>query len=181
MSKKYMLDAKNILALTANVKEVLNSKSVSLSVFVSIVGLGIIILSSWIEDKSSSSYMAGNTLAIFLLILGFYRLMFKRMQLIYVPTKSTIKGGSFYFDTKHLDKLKDVLTSNQSTDYSQFEFVKSGNSRLDYMVSADGKFVAIQLYQYVPYTFEPATEVICYEEDEAKSLSQFLLENYGKI
>lgn len=181
MSKKYMLDAKGLTAMTSNLKEIINTKSVSLSMFAALVGLGIIILSSWIEDKSSSSYMAGNTLAIVLLIWGFYRLLFKRSQLLYLPTNSNVLSGSFYFDTKHLDKLKNVVIDNQETDFSQYEFVKSGNSRLDYVVSKDGQFVAVQLFQYVPYTFEPASEVICYENGKAKNFGQFLLDNHGKI
>lgn len=175
-----MLNAKSLLTITSNVKEIVNTKSVILSIFIILLGLGIIVLSSWIEDKSSSSYMAGNTLAVVLLILGFYRLLFKRTKLVYLPTTSEILSGSFYFDTKYLNALKSAIVNNEEIDYSHYEFVKSGNSRLDYMVSKDSKFVALQLYQYVPYTFEAMCEVICHEGDDAIHVGTFLLKNHNK-
>ena len=181
MSKKYMLDAKGLSALSPNVKEIVSTKSVVMSVFVALIGLGIIVLSSWIEDKSSSYYIAGNTLAVVLLIGGFYRLLFKRTLLIYSPTNSEMLCGSFYLDTKYLEKLKKDITDNNDTDFSKYELLKSGNLRLDYVISRDSKFVAVQLYQYIPYTFEPACEVTIYEDNKAVNFGRFFLDNHGKI
>ena len=181
MSKKYMLDADHLAAFTSNVKQVLNTKSVILSVFFCLVGLGIIFMSSWMEDKSSSSYMAGITLAVVLLIFGFYRLMNKRSQLIYVPTQSAMLSGSFYLDTQQLERFKSALTAEPDADFSQFKFIRSGNTRLDYVVARDGNFVAAQLYQYIPYNFEPATDVVFYEEKVAQNLAMTILKNHGKI
>ena len=178
MNKNNILDAKTLLAMASNVKEILNTKSVSLSVFVSIIGLLVIVLCTWVEDKSSSAYIGGNTLAIVLVIWGFYRLLFRRMVLVYGPTQSKIVAGSFYFDIQHLDKLKRVISSDEDADYSQFDFMKSGNSRMDYMVSTDGNFVAVQLFQYIPYTYEVASDVLYFEEDAAKKLGEHLLINH---
>lgn len=176
-----MLDAEHLAAFSSNVKQVLNTKSVSLSIVVCLVGSGIIFLSSWMEDKSSSSYMAGNTLAVILLILGFYRLLRKRYQLIYVPTESVMLSGSFYLETQQFERFKAALTGEPTTDFSQFNLTRSGNIRLDYVVSRDGQFVASQVFQYIPYNFEPATDIVCYEEKNAHNLAMFLLKNHGKI
>lgn len=176
-----MLNASSLMAMTSTVKEVINTKSVLLSIVTAFVGVGIIILSSFLEDKSSSVYMAGNTLAIVLIILGLYRLFFKRKQLVYFPTKSTLISGSAYFDTKHLEELKAAIETNQETNLSDYEFTNSGNSRLDYMVSKDGQFVAVQLYQYVPYTFEPVCEVASFEASQAANFGTYLLANHGKF
>lgn len=181
MSKKYMMDARSLSASTSNVKEIINTKSIYLSVFICLVALGIIFLSSWIDDKSSPSYMGGNTLAVVLLLAGFYRLLNKRTQLIYVPTGSAMLSGSFYLDSQQLERLKADLTEHPETDLSDIKFVKSGNTRLDYVVSRDGNFMAAQLFQYVPYNFEPVTDVVYYEEKEAQNFAMFLLKNHGKI
>lgn len=176
-----MLDANSLLAATSKVKEVQNKKSITISVLVALAGLIIIVLLSWSNDKSASAYMAGNTLAIVLIIFGFYRLLFKRTQLIYKSTTSILMSGSFFFDSQYLDRLKTMLENKGQVDISNIEFMKSGNARLDYMVSGDGHFVAVQLFHYVPYTFETATEIICLEEADAHKVGMFLLANHGKF
>lgn len=176
-----MLDASSLSAMTSNVKEIMNIKSISISVLVIFVGLGIIVLSSWMEDKSSSSYIGGNTLAVILLIFGFYRLLCKRTHLVYLPTNSEMVEGSFFFDAQDLESLKRGLTEEQLVDYSKYTFMKSGNGRLDYIVSKDGNFVAVQLYQYIPYTFEAASEIYCHEHEIAQHLGQFLLSKHGNL
>ena len=181
MNNKYTLDTKNLLANNSNVQQVMCTKSVALSIIFALVGLGIIVLSSFIEDKSSATYMGANTLAIVLIIIGFYRLLFRRNQLVYKPTSTALVNGSFYFDTKHMERLKGVVVSNESADYTLFEFVKSGNARLDYMVSKDSKFLALQLFQYVPYTFEPACEVVCYEGSDAETFGKYILEKHNAL
>ena len=181
MNKKYALNAKTLPAFTSSVKEVLNYKSVSLSIFLCLIALGIIFLSSSVADKSSSIYMGGICMTIVLLIVGFYRLINKRTKLVYVPTNSTMISGSFYFDKIHLDKMKNLLSSDYQVDLNQFKFAKSGNSRLDYVVSSDRKFVTMQIYEFIPYNFEVASDVICYENEKASVISDFLLENHGKL
>ena len=181
MNNQYALNAKSLQAFTPNVKEVLNYKSVSISVILCMVSLGTIFLSSNVADKSSSLYMGGICLTVLLLIVGFYRLINKRTKLVYMPTKSTLVSGSFYFDKIHLDKLRTLLSENHQVDLNQFKFTKSGNSRLDYMVSSDSKFVTVQLYEFIPYNFEVASDIICYENDKASVISEFLLENHSKL
>ena len=181
MSKKYMMDAQSLKSSTSNVKEILNKKSISLSILICALALAIILLSSWIEDKSSPSYMGGNTVAVLMLIAGFYRLINKRSQLIYVPTESVIIAGSFYLDSLQLERVKRDLLDHPEADLSDVKFVKSGNTRLDYVVSRDGNFVGAQLFQYIPYNFEPVTDVVCYEDEQAQNLAMFLLKNHGKL
>ena len=176
-----MLDANNLLAATSKVKEVLNTKSISISILVALAGLVIIVLLSWSDDKSDSAYMAGNTVAVLLIIFGFYRLLFKRTQVIYKPTNSIVVPGSIFFDAQSVDRIKTMLENKGQVDLSTIEFLKSGNARLDYMVSGDAHFVAIQLFQYVPYTFETVTDIICLEEADAHKVGMFLLANHGKL
>ncbi|MCS2957445.1 hypothetical protein NXX53_10450 [Bacteroides salyersiae] len=40
---------------------------------------------------------------------------------------------------------------------------------MDYMVSQDGNFAAVQLLKYVPYAYEPASSVLHYTGEEASA------------
>ena len=46
---------------------------------------------------------------------------------------------------------------------------KDGGVRMDYMVSQDGNFAAVQLLKYVPYAYEPASSVLHYTGEEASA------------
>ena len=35
------------------------------------------------------------------------------------------------------------------------------------MISNDGRFVGVQLYQFVPYTYEPISDKLYYIDDDA--------------
>lgn len=49
----------------------------------------------------------------------------------------------------------------------------SGNLRLDVMLSEDKKFAAVQLFQFVPYTYNPITSVRYFTNGEAASIAAF--------
>lgn len=42
------------------------------------------------------------------------------------------------------------------------------------MISQDNKFAAVQLYQFVPYTYTPVTSVRYYTGSDAVAVSTFL-------
>ena len=175
MIKKYALDSKNLTQSTSLVKKVTNYKSIALSVFICLLSLAMIFLTSLVEDKSSSLYFGGITLTILLLIVGFYRLINNRLHLVYVPTNSKTVSGSVYFDKTQLERLKSVLSETPSANLKDFEFAQTGNSRLDYIVAHDSNFVAIQLYEFIPYNFEAVSDIIIYDGDKAHNFSKFLI------
>ena len=66
------------------------------------------------------------------------------------------------------------MIEKKCLDESVVSFKQSGNGRMDYMASKDGKFVAIQLFQFVPYTFEPFSDVYYYADADARAFQHFL-------
>jgi len=45
---------------------------------------------------------------------------------------------------------------------------------MDVMLSADKKFAAVQLFQFVPYTYQPITPVQYFTNEEASAVVVFL-------
>ena len=45
---------------------------------------------------------------------------------------------------------------------------------MDYMYSKDRKFAAVQLFQFVPYTYQPVTAVHYFTNDAAAAVAAFL-------
>ena len=50
----------------------------------------------------------------------------------------------------------------------------SGNIRMDVILSADKKFAAVQLFQFVPYTYQPITSVQYFTNEKASAIVAFL-------
>ena len=141
-----------------SVKQIIVSSCIALS---GVIG----IILSFVVDKSLS--MAFLSIGIILMLFALYRLFTKSKEVIYKPTGSKISSGSLYMDTVELQNLKQMMVKNEFSSSSRLAFKEGGNGRLDYQMSKDGRFVAIQLLQFVPYTYEAVTGVYYYTDDDA--------------
>ena len=138
--------------------------------------IGILAFASIFEldDKSSTASMALMVLGTGLFLMGIFRLFWKSKEVIYLPTKSVAKEHSVFFDLKHVDTLKNFVNSGSFSTDLKIKSEASGNIRMDVMLSADKKFAAVQLFQFVPYTYQPITPVQYFTNEEASAVVAFL-------
>lgn len=127
-----------------------------------------------LDDKSSTASMALMVLGTGLFLMGIFRLFWKSKEVIYLPTKSVAKEHSVFFDLKHVDTLMDFVNSGSFSTDLKIKSEASGNIRMDVMLSADKKFAAVQLFQFVPYTYQPITPVQYFTNEEASAVVAFL-------
>lgn len=143
--------------------------SVILSAILCIVGAGAFATSLKMGDSSSTIsmlLMAGGTI---LFLLAVYRLFWRSKEWVYIPTGSVAKEGSCFFDVCDLEALNDALDKKTFTSHKDVRVKTNGNVRMDYMISRDKKFAAVQLFRFVPYTYEPASSVIYYTGNDASA------------
>ncbi len=126
------------------------------------------------NDKSSTMSMALMVLGTALILLGVFRLFWKSKEIVYLPTGSVAKERSMFFDLKYMDKLTNMIESGDLGNKVGIKCESSGNVRLDIMISQDNKFAALQLFQFVPYTYAPVTSVHYFTGSEAAAVSAFL-------
>ena len=126
--------------------------------------LGILIFASTFEvtDRSSTLSMLLMVLGTAFFLLGIFRLFWKSKEVVYIPTGSITKERSVFFDLKHMGKLKEMIEKGQLSIEEGVKSEGSGNVRLDVILSQDNKFAAVQLFQFVPYTYTPVTSVHYY-------------------
>ena len=138
--------------------------------------IGILAFASIFEldDKSSTASMALMVLGTGLFLMGIFRLFWKSKEVIYLPTKSVAKEHSVFFDLKHVDTLMNFVNSGSFSTDLKIKSEASGNIRMDVMLSADKKFAAVQLFQFVPYTYQPITPVQYFTNEEASEVVAFL-------
>lgn len=127
-----------------------------------------------LEDKSSTVSMALMVLGTGLFLMGIFRLFWKSKEVIYLPTKSVAKEHSIFFDLKHMDALRNLVNSGSFSAGSNIKSEASGNIRMDVILSADKKFAAVQLFQFIPYTYQPITSVQYFTDEQASAVIAFL-------
>lgn len=126
------------------------------------------------EDRSSTLSMGLMVLGTALFLIGVFRLFWKSKEIVYLPTGCVAREQSVFFDLKHLDGLTNMVKSGDFPVTTDMKGGTSGNLRLDILLSEDKKFAAVQLFQFVPYTYNPVTSVCYYTNGEAASIAGFL-------
>ena len=147
-----------------SVKQILISSILVLS------GGGCILFSLNFGNSDSNLSMALLSVGVILVIVAMYRFLTKNHEVVYKPTGSEVRSGAVYMDTVELQTLQQMMKKNDFTTSSKLAFKEGGNGRLDYLVSKDKKFVAVQLLQFVPYTNEVISDVYYYTDDDAAAI-----------
>lgn len=141
-----------------------------------LVGVLAFVSTFELEDKSSTVSMALMVLGTGLFLVGIFRMFWKSKEVVYLPTGSKAKERSIFFDLKYLDKLTDQVNSGTFSS-KEIKSETSGNIRMDVILSDDNKFAAVQLFQFIPYTYQPVTSVRYFTNDDASSVANFLLKS----
>lgn len=138
--------------------------------------VGIISFASTFElnDKSSTASMALMVFGTGLILFGIFRLFWKSKEVVYVPTGSVAKECSVFFDLKHLDQLTSLVNTGNFSEDTNVKSATTGNIRMDLILSADKKFAAVQLFQFIPYTYQPVTTVQYFTGARAEAVAAFL-------
>ena len=91
-----------------------------------------------------------------------------------MSTKSFDNEHIIFFDLKHMDALRNLVNSGSFSAGSHIKSEASGNIRMDVILSADKKFAAVQLFQFIPYTYQPITSVQYFTDEQASAVIAFL-------
>lgn len=126
------------------------------------------------HDKSSVLSMSFMVIGTAFFLIGVFRLFWKSTEVFYTPTGSLVSEVSFFFNLKDLPALSQLMTDKQFCEQTALTCEGSGNVRLDALLSQDHRFAALQLFQFVPYTYTPVTSVVYFTDREAQSVSAFL-------
>lgn len=140
-----------------------------------LVGIISFVSTFELEEKSSTLSMSLMVLGTALFLIGVFRLFWKSKEVVYLPTGSVARERSLFFDLKHMDKLADSIKSGVFPIDSVIKSDVSGNIRMDVILSEDKKFAAVQLFQFIPYTYQPITSVCYFTNEKASAVATFVI------
>lgn len=139
-----------------------------------LLGILAFVVTFRLEDRSSAASMGLMVLGAGLCLWGIFRLFWKSRETVYLPTGSVTKSRSLFFDLRYMERLTDMVNSGSFPVASAIRSEASGNVRMDVMVSEDRKFAAVQLFQFVPYNYQPVTSVHYFTDAAALAVAVFL-------
>lgn len=145
------------------------------SSLIALAGVVSIVLSVLMDNSASTLCMVLLTVGIIFLLFAIYRFFTKSHETVYQPTGSMIRSGSLYMDSAELQRVRQMVEKNDFSGFSKIVCKDGGNGRLDYLVSKDGRFAAVQLFQFVPYTYEPVSTRCYYTDDEACVIARSII------
>lgn len=134
-----------------------------------------IIISFLIFDFGvGSMFFSQYIIGAILISLGLIILGVKYRRTIYEKTGSPIKFYSKFFEKANLVQIEKILSEGSFKDADPIKFDSDGNAKIEYIASEDKQFAAIQVLEYVPFTYEPYTSIYFYSGDKAVELVGYL-------
>lgn len=157
-----------------NIEKRLSMQVIIVSTALFIAGVALLVIFSkdgrGYSPLNISLMAAGALLSLYAIRKGFSH----SMEIVYTPTGSKTEEHSLFFDLKYMDELKNCTLSGDFRAISEVKSEKSGNLRMDVILSQDRKFAAVQLLQFIPYAYQPVTPVKYFTNEEASDLFTFL-------
>ncbi|HPW90611.1 MAG TPA: hypothetical protein PLJ40_04285 [Paludibacteraceae bacterium] len=122
--------------------------------------------------ESANQYIsvALGLLAGTLLIVGILKLSFGRKTYIYKPTNSKLEGRVFFCTA---GKGQESIAAIKAKKWAQLGNLISQNEtgvKLEFVTSKDRQFARCQVLTFIPYNFEPLSDVIVLSADDIEQL-----------
>lgn len=151
-------------------QEVVKKGKISLvAIALIIIAVILVVVGMGSEDPNASWPSFLFTVAAMLFLGGIVKLFVSRSCWIFKPTNSKLKEITLYFDVHESDALQTCIEMKRFEDFKQMKRKKDSGVRVEAMVSDDQRFAAVQVAEYVPYSYEAVTPVVCFYGDDAKS------------
>ncbi len=144
-------------------------KPVLFSLLLVIVGGGCLFAAAAIGDKTSSAYLGLVSLGWAGVAVGIIKIALGCNQKVYKPTGSPLCAHEIYFSSAGLAPLVQALENKGFEQIRKIAEQEGKNARLDLLISKDGRFISAQLFEYIPYNYQPASSVYRFTDDEAGS------------
>ena len=147
-------------------------KPVLFSLLLAVAGAGCLFAAAAVGDKTSSMYLGLVSLGWAGIAVGMAKMAFGCNQKVYKPTGSPLCAHEIYFSSAGLAPLVQALENKGFDQIRKIAEQEGKNARLDLLISKDGRFVSAQIFEYIPYNYQPASAVYRFTDDEAGSFSK---------
>lgn len=150
-------------------------KSLSVKGLVSVViAVAAFALSSMVTDPQSSLKLALLVAGSALIVYGGIKLAIGKKTVIYKVTGDALAQTDVLFDSQEVLRLKRMVEDRQFDSISTLKMITGNKAgvKLSMSVTADRKFACVQVFEFIPFSYEPVMPQISLHGDDAAKLAE---------
>ena len=150
-----------------NITEKRNSASIIKAVVYLAVAIAATCSLIFIKDSKSSLYMFAGIVASFGYIMAVCVLIFSRKDILCEGKR--LNGYTLYFDTANANVEK-AIAAKDAKALKSYKNTTENGLKLELAFSDDHSIARYRLYRYIPFEFQPDSEIIEINADQVKVL-----------
>jgi len=120
-------------------------------------------------------------IGVCILIVGIMIWVLKSKQLIYEKTGSVIKTQLCYFSRDELNFAQNLLAQGKFDHEKPIHIVDTSNSYFEILLSKDKSFMSVQIFEFVPFAFQPATQKYYFTDDKVLKFMEYINRCKNKV
>lgn len=141
----------------------LKHKSIIKSIIMLIVGVGIIVATTTVPELSegfinSTLIFFGGMFALIGLLMCISAIFNK--DYYYIPERSKLQKKVEFFELSEENALKEFIEKKDVDSFGKFKHSKTPTLQVIMYKTTKGTIVAAQLQKYVPYAYQPVTDIV---------------------
>ena len=148
---------------------------------VSIVGGLFLTFHSYIFKMSKNLEIALVVIGILCILIGVSILILKSKQRIYAKTGSVIKQQICYFSRDELNIAQNLLINGKFENEKAITLLDTGNLYFEVQISKDKCFAAVQIFEFVPFAFQPTTQIYYFTDNQALKFYEYMQRCKSKV
>jgi hypothetical protein len=152
-----------------NITEKRNSASIIKAVVYLAVAIAATCSLIFIKDSKSSLYMFAGIVASFGYIMAVCVLIFSRKDIL--CEGKGLNGYTLYFDTANANVEK-AIAAKDAKALKSYKNTTENGLKLELAFSDDHSIARYRLYRYIPFEFQPDSEIIELNAEQVKVLTQ---------
>ena len=150
-----------------------------------VVGIGLTVLGVALAVLGSAKVIKGDVLEMTIMsigaivaLYGLFRLVMvcqkDAVDYVYTPTQKKLKAHKIYINAADRLKMDKCIENNDFSKIKTMGKENSSNNMLHVYAAEDGEIAVLQLLEYVPHFFEPASAVVVVRGGEARNILEFI-------
>lgn len=152
-----------------NITEKRNSASIVKSLVYLVVAVAATLSLIFIKDSKSSLYMFAGIVASFGYIMAVCVLIFSRKDILCEGKR--LNGYTLYFETANANVEK-AIAAKDAKALKSYKNTTENGLKLELVFSDDHSIARYRLYRYIPFEFQPDSEIIEINAEQVKVLTQ---------
>ena len=153
-------------------------KSPVAAVGLTVVGVALAVLGSTKIIGSDILGMTVLSIGAIIAVCGLIKLVLvcqkDAVDYMYAPTKKKLKPHKIYINATDRLKMDKCIQTNNISKMKNIGKENSSNNMLHIFAAEDGEIAVLQLLEYVPHFFQPASAVVVVRGGEARNILEFI-------